>query len=153
MTPVTRNAAFRTRAEVLALVEAFETARLPRESWDHRAHLCVALWYLHHHPEQEATRRMICGIQRYNHAQGIRRTPTGGYHETLTVFWLAAVRTFLRAQPRSAGVLDLANALIDGLGQRRALPLEFYSEARLWSREARWHWVEPDLKPLSELTV
>lgn len=144
--------AFRTFAELADLVHAFEATTLPRASWDHRAHLGVALWYLYHCDEPVAARRMIQGIKRYNHAQGIVTSPLGGYHETLTVFWLAVVRAFLRTNGvPGSDVVTLVNTLVDRFGDRRNLAREFYSEELLWSPEARAEWVAPDLKPLTSL--
>jgi hypothetical protein len=145
---------FRTCVELAELVDDFESGALPRAEWDHRAHLSVALWYLYHYREHEATRRMILGIQRYNHAHGISTTPRGGYHETLTVFWLAVVRMFLRSfSPDKGDVLSLANALVGQFWDQRRLASEFFSDEVLWSPEARSHWVKPDLKPLTALAI
>ena len=77
---------FRTADEIKALVRAFEDTSLPRAEWTHRAHLTVALWYLTRHSGREATARIRTGIKRYNAAKGVLTTPTGGYHETLTLF-------------------------------------------------------------------
>ena len=89
---------FRTYGELADLVHAFEKTTLPQSKWHHPAHLAVAAWYLVHHDEQEAVRRMTCGIQRYNHAVGISPSPRGGYHETLTIFWLTVVRAYQSAR-------------------------------------------------------
>jgi len=138
---------FRTTEEVLALVRRFEDCTLPRAEWTHAAHLTVALWHLLQYDWPEATSRVRRGIRRYNAAHGIRETPEGGYHETLTLFWLCAVRSFLEGGRNEArSLVSLANDL--AAAYDKSLPLEFYTRARLFSREARTGWVEPDLKPL-----
>ncbi|HJQ34708.1 MAG TPA: hypothetical protein VJ866_21345 [Pyrinomonadaceae bacterium] len=138
---------FRTTEEILALVRGFEDCTLPREEWTHAAHLTVALWHLLQYDWPEAVRRVRLGIQRYNAAHGIRTTPTGGYHETLTLFWLRHVRTFLEGGRNEARALvHLANEL--AATADKSLPLEHYTRERLFSPEARAHWVEPDIKPL-----
>ena len=138
---------FRSTEEVLALVGRFEDRTLPRDEWTHAAHLTVALWHLLQFDWPEAVARVRRGIKRYNAAHGILTTPTGGYHETLTLFWLRAVRTFLEAERNEArALIHLANDL--AATHDRGLPFTFYTRARLFSPEARANWVEPDLKSL-----
>ena len=138
---------FRTTEEILALVRRFEDCTLPREEWTHAAHLTVALWHLLQFDWPEAVARVRRGIKRYNAAHGIVTTPTGGYHETLTLFWLRVVRAFLEAERNEARPLvRLANELT--ATHDRGLPLTHYTRERLFSPEARASWVEPDLKTL-----
>src|ERR1044071_9403468 len=132
---------FRTTEEILALVRGFEDCTLPREEWTHAAHLTVALWHLLQYDWPEAVRRVRLGIQRYNAAHGIRTTPTGGYHETLTLFWLRTVRAFLELGRNEArSLVALANDLVAAHDSK--LPLEYYTRERLFSAEARAAWVE-----------
>ena len=138
---------FRTTGELLTLVRRFEDCTLPREEWTHAAHLTVALWHLLQFDWPEAVARVRRGIKRYNAARGIPSTPTGGYHETLTLFWLRAVDAYLCAERNEARALvDLANEL--AATHDKGLPLSHYTRERLFSPEARAAWVEPDLKPL-----
>lgn len=138
---------FRTTEEILALVRRFEDCTLPRGEWTHAAHLTVALWHLLQFEWPVAVARVRAGIRRYNAAHGIRQTPTGGYHETLTLFWLRRVRAFLEAgRNEGRALVHLANEL--AATADRNLPLEYYTRERLFSTEARAGWVEPDLKPL-----
>lgn len=138
---------FRTTEEILFLVRRFGDCTLPREEWTHAAHLTVALWHLLQFDWPEASARVRRGIKRYNAAHGILTTPTGGYHETLTLFWLRTVRTFLEAERNEARALvRLANDL--AANADRGLPLRHYTRERLFSPEARAGWVEPDLTPL-----
>jgi hypothetical protein len=138
---------FRTTGELLTLVRRFEDCTLPREEWTHAAHLTVALWHLLQLDWPAAVAHVCRGIKRYNAAHGILTTPTGGYHETLTLFWLRTVRAFLEAERNEARPLvHLANELI--ATHDKSLPLSHYTRDRLFSPEARAHWVEPDLKPL-----
>jgi hypothetical protein len=134
---------FRTTDEILSLVRGFEDCTLPRAEWTHAAHLTVALWHLLQYDWPEAVERVRRGIKRYNAAHGIVTTPTGGYHETLTVFWLRHVRSFLEAGRNEArSLVALANELVATAD--KSLPLEHYTRERLFSTEARAAWVEPD---------
>ena len=140
---------FRTTEEILSLVRRFEDCTLPREEWTHAAHLTVALWHLLQLDWPEAVARVRRGIKRYNAARGILTTPTGGYHETLTLFWLRTVRAFLEAERNEARALvHLANELIASAD--KSLPLAHYTREHLFSPEARADWVEPDLKSLGD---
>ena len=138
---------YRSAAEILALVREFEARTLPRARWTHAAHLTVALWYVLTLEWHEAVRRVRRGIQLYNEANGVRQTPEGGYHETLTVFWLRYVRSFLEEELNEGrSLVALANDLAARADSR--LPLRHYTRERLFSPEARAGWVEPDLRPL-----
>ncbi len=138
---------FRTSEEMFSLLRRFADCTLPREEWTHAAHLTVALWHLLQYDWPEAVARVRAGIKRYNAAHGILTTPTGGYHETLTLFWMRTVRAFLEAERNEARALvHLANEL--AATHDKSLPLSFYTRERLFSTEARASWVEPDLRPL-----
>jgi hypothetical protein len=140
--------AFESLVEVSALVEAFENHTLPRERWDHAAHLVVALWYLVNFPTEVATQEIRQGIRAYNVAVGITNTATSGYHETRTLFWLRILEYFLADTTELLSINALANALLAGPLADPNLPLLYYSQAHLLSAEARMRWVEPDLKTL-----
>jgi len=142
-----KTEAFSAFDEVEHLIRGFESGSLPRPQWTHRAHLTVACWYLVCYPEPEATRRIREGIQRYNQAVGIVTTRESGYHETMTIFWIRMVKSFLREATLECSLVYLINDLTGRYASAR-LPFEYYSRDRLMSWEARLNWVEPDLKPL-----
>ncbi len=143
----TETKTFRSTEEILSLVRAFDDCTLAREGWTHAAHLTVALWHLLQYDWPEAVARVRSGIKRYNAAHGVRQTSTGGYHETLTLFWMRRVRAFLEEGRNEArSLVALANDL--AASAAATLPLEHYTRDRLFSPEARAAWVEPDLKPL-----
>jgi hypothetical protein len=137
----------RAPGEVERLVRAFEACTLPRAEWTHAAHLTVALWYLVHYPGEEAVARIRNGIKRYNASQGIATTKSGGYHETMTLFWVWAVARYLLLEGSGQTVERLAEGLKDHYGDKN-FPLRYYSRERLMSWEARLSWIEPDLKAL-----
>jgi hypothetical protein len=138
---------FGTIDEIEALVRAFEACTLPRTQWTHEAHLTVALWYLMNRPAEEATKAIRSGIKRYNEANGVRMTPTGGYHETMTLFWTCAVSFYLGLAREGRSMPALASGLAPLFGNKK-LPFEYYTRERLMSWRARTSWVNPDLKPL-----
>jgi hypothetical protein len=135
-------------AEIESVVHGFQWCTLPRERWTHAAHLTIALWYHLRLQWPDAEKLIRQSIQRFNEAHGIVTTPTGGYHETMTLFWIRMVRDYLdEVHSEKLPVLRLFNKLIERYG-RKELPLEYYSRELLMSLEARANWVEPDLKAL-----
>jgi hypothetical protein len=136
-------------AQIETVVHGFQWCTLPRERWTHAAHLTVALWYHVRLPWPHAEQLIRLGIKRFNQSHGIPTTPTGGYHETITLFWIHMVRKYLdevRTQKLSA--LCLFNTLIERYG-RPDLPFEYYSREHLMSPAARAAWVDPDQKALN----
>jgi hypothetical protein len=131
--------------EIESLVEAFQTHTLPRSHWTHQAHLIVALWYLIRYPLPEATEYIRQGIWEYNAAIGIQMTPTEGYHETLTRFWIHIVHRFVSNYSVNCLSPETVELLIRDWGDPN-LPLQYYSRDCLMSWEARNTWIEPDLK-------
>ena len=138
---------YKAAAEVERVVAGFTDSTLPHTEWTHRAHLTVALWYATHHEAAEALDLVRAGILRLNAAHGVPTTPTRGYHETITRFYMRVVRHFAEQQGGAGDWAERANHLLTRYGHRD-LPLRHYSEARLKSAEARAGWVEPDLLPL-----
>lgn len=147
-TLTTTTPTYRTAFEIVRLVGEFEAGELPREKWTHAAHLTVALWYHLNTPAAEVTNRVRAGIKRYNAAHGIVTTPTGGYHETMTLFWIAIVAKHLReSSGREHSFVGLANSLIERYGDKN-LPFIYYTRERLFSTAARAKWHAPDLKAI-----
>ena len=144
--PVAAAAAHRDD-EAKRLVREFEACTLAGERWTHEAHLTVALWYLVRHADAEATRLIRDGIQRYNLSRGIEMTKDGGYHETITRFYIRAIRRYLRDACAAQTFAELLEGLLAACGDRN-FPFEYYSRERLLSWEARTGWLEPDLKLL-----
>ena len=143
---------YRSPSEIDSLIHAFQECSLPLSQWTHEAHLTVALWYLFYDSEQEAINAVRNGIKRYNSVQGIETTKDGGYHETLTLFWVRTIRRYLADENRNRSIVHLANGLIAKYADR-TLPFTYYTRDRLMSSEARINWVEPDLRSLELETV
>jgi len=138
---------YHSEAEILQLISAFESCSLPREEWTHQAHLTVGYWYLSRLPREEATALIRESIQKYNHACGVVTTKEGGYHETITLFYVWVINKHLTDEGVTQTSVESVNRLLEQYGER-SKPLEYYSRERLMSWQARQRWVEPDLKPL-----
>jgi hypothetical protein len=129
-----------------AFLNAFEASRISRADWTHRAHVKVAYLYLRQFPLELAIEKVRVGIKALNAANGVLDTPTGGYHETMTLGWVHIVHAMLSEYGPAAS----ADEFIDSqpqLTQKKILRL-FYSKERFMSAEAKLNFVEPDLAPL-----
>ncbi len=90
-----------TDSDIESFIRAFEDGSLPKSEWTHSNHLVMALWYLTRHDRDEAIRLIRTGIQRYNE----RKRNFTGYHETITLAWVAVIERFLGAhRPGCGGV-------------------------------------------------
>jgi len=130
--------------EVEEVVRRFEGCELSPDEFKHRPHLTVALNYLRRLPFEQALacmRRSILGFIAH-HA-----IPPEVYHETLTVFWVRRVRSFIERNASDRPFFELANELARECGDHRVV-YEYFSKGLLDSEGARADWVEPDLKPL-----
>jgi hypothetical protein len=136
---------YKTDDEIRLLIERFENCSVSEKEWTHAAHLTAALWYCLREPNFEAaTAKMRDGIFKLNAAHGVPNTPSRGYHETLTVFWMRTVYDFLVNIKDKGSLAALANAVTEACGDSK-LPLRFYSRELLFSPAARAKYVEPDL--------
>ena len=137
---------YKSETQMEAVVRGFENCTLPISEFNHAAHLTVALCYLHQDQltEPEATTRMRAAIYRFLDHYGQDRQI---YNETITLFWVKLVRSFLDQTDRARPVGEIANEMIESLGSSQLI-YNYYSKERLSSDESRKAWVEPDVKPL-----
>jgi hypothetical protein len=126
-----------------ALIAGFEACTLDKAKWTHAAHVTTALAYLREHGRDEATRRMRANIRKYNAAVG---GPANGYHETITLAWIAVITRFVNEndRDREKPFAALLAALLERCGGKDYL-LTHYSRELLFSNLARAEWVPPDL--------
>ena len=115
------------------------------------AHLIVGLHTAIQHDLETSMSLLRDGISRYNLAVGTANTDTGGYHETITLFFAHAMQafkaTFADATPFDVMVGRLESSVLVDPG----FMLSFFSKDQLFTVEARRRQIEPDLRPLSEL--
>jgi hypothetical protein len=121
---------------------AFERGALPASDFRHRAHLRMAWLYTRRLSAAEAVERAALGIRRLAAAHGQHSL----YHDTLTRAWVHLVASASAQEPSEPfdTMLQRRPELLDKL-----LLLRYFSAGLLWSDEARDHWVEPDLAPLT----
>ena len=119
--------------DTVRIGRAFAARTLPKSEWTHTAHLHAALWAIHNHGDGAFT-VMPDLIRGYNEATGTANTATAGYHHTITLASLAAVRS-------------CRDVFASPWAERNWL-LNYWSRERLFSTKARAEWVGPDLAPL-----
>ena len=139
-------------AAIAHVGEGLLARTLPREQWTHEAHLAACFWLVRERMDIMPERDLPAIIRRYNESVGGVNDDTQGYHDTLTLFYIATVRAH---DVKHAGLplCDAVNILLSGPRGRRNWPLRFYSRELLFSVAARRKFVAPDLLPLSELAV
>jgi hypothetical protein len=133
---------------VRALVAKIEAGTLPQAEWTHEAHVTFATWAVLAFGRDAALGRIRSAILRLNAAHGVANTPSAGYHESITRFYVARVGTLLEESGAEAALSSAISECVATLDDR-ALPIAHWSRDRLFSPEARGWWVEPDLLPLS----
>jgi hypothetical protein len=101
-----------TDAYIESFVQAFEFGSLSRSEWTHSRHLIMALWYLRSHRRDEATTLIRDGIRRHNECQ----ENFTGYHETITLAWVAVIERFLGVRGSAWFVVCQQSGKITGCG-------------------------------------
>jgi len=139
---------FTTDAEIERIGEGLLARTLPRSDWTHEAHLAATTYLLTRRPDVNIDDELPGIIRRYNESVGGVNSDSEGYHETITRVFLHGVRLFLAEADPSESLHELVNELLLSPMGRRDWPLRFYSGERLFSVEARRHFVPPDLAAL-----
>ena len=139
---------FASDAEIERIGEGLLARSLPREDWTHEAHLAATTYLLTRRPDVDLDTQLPGIIRRYNESVGGVNSDSEGYHETITRAFLRGVRLFLSEADTSEPLHELANELLLSPMGRRDWPLRFYSRERLFSVEARRHFVPPDIAAL-----
>ena len=139
---------FKSDADIAHIGEGLLACTLPRESWTHEAHLGATTYLLTRRPDVAIDRELPGIIRRYNESVGGVNDDTQGYHETITRCFLHGARLFLAEADPAEPLHELVNELLLSPMGRRDWPLRFYSAERLFSVEARRHFVPPDIAAL-----
>lgn len=139
---------FNSDAEIERIVEGLLERTLPLGEWTHEAHIAATTYLLVKRPDVDLDKDLPDIIRRYNESVGGMNSNSEGYHETITRLFLHGIRLFLTEQDLSGPLHEIVNALLFSPMGRRDWPLRFYSHQRLFSVEARRHFVEPDLRTL-----
>jgi hypothetical protein len=134
--------------EIDAFLAAFEAGTLPKEEFTHAGHLLAGACYVHMLGEAEAIAHMRQSVRSFNEAVGGKNTDTGGYHETITIFWIMVLVALRLSQPELSRA-DFAVHVVQEYRNRRDLFRSFYHFDVLASVEARRNWIAPSLKTIT----
>lgn len=132
-------------AAVRHVGEGLLARSLPKAEWTHEAHLAACLWLLTERPDINVERDLPAIISGYNEAVGGVNDVTQGYHHTITLTYVAAIRAFLAAIRDDLPLVEKVNALLAAPEGRRDWALTLYSRDRLFSVQARLGYLPPDL--------
>lgn len=146
------NQLYQSDQEIETLVQSFLQRTLDKSLWTHAAHLSTAIWHLKQYDVHEATCRMKSAIISYNLSVGGQNTGTGGYHETMTLFWMDILHIFV-VENAGLSLKDACNKLLGSNLGSKELPLKFYSREKIFSSLARARAVSPDLLELTAAIV
>ena len=113
---------------------------LDRALWTHEAHLDFAAGIVRLYGAEASMTVSRVAIRNYNEVSNCANSDSGGYHETLTAYFCAAV-AFL------VDLLAPGQRLSDHSLLSREAPLAFWDRESLFSVAARRGWVPP-LRPL-----
>lgn len=138
---------FTSNSEILEIYHGLIACCLPKSSWTHAAHFAAAAAMVSD-PLRDAKVDMPGIIRAYNVATGVINDDHGGYHHTITLASLRAVKACIDAAPKDVPLYNIVNAMLaDKWGQSDWI-LEHWSRDRLFSVAARRAWLPPDISPL-----
>lgn len=135
------------RAAITRIGEGLIAATLPKPEWTHAAHVAAAAHIIADRRDLDPEAAMPGLIRRYNLACGGVNNAAMGYHHTITLASLAAVRAGLALAPPGNLSAQLAWLMAGMLGDKH-WPERFWHHDTLFSAPARLGWVAPDLVPL-----
>jgi hypothetical protein len=136
---------------VAAIAKGLTDCSFPATDFHHREHILASAYLLKSEPQRDWTQDFPELIKRYNLANGGANTDEAGYHDTITQFFLEALKLFLAQAPLDDE--QAFNALLDSPLADKGFPLRFYRRDSLFSKEARRAYLAPDLKPLTPADV
>jgi hypothetical protein len=139
---------FHSDADVAHIGEGMVARTLPRAEWTHEAHLAATTYLLLKRSDIDLDAELPDLIRRYNESVGGVNSDSEGYHETITRVFMHGARLFLGQADASKPLHELVNGLLVSPMGKRDWPMCFYSPARLFSVEARKHFIEPDIEAL-----
>ena len=145
----TKIPTYRELGEIARLADGLLDGTLPAAEWTHAAHLAATLYLIRELGALHLEAELPGIIRRYNESQGGKNTDTEGYHETITQFYIKALKAFNSQLPPNVSTVAACNLVVRSpLGDKRC-PLRFYTAELLFSVESRRNETAPDLAPLS----
>ena len=139
---------FITDAAIARIGTSLLNGSLPKSEWSHAAHFAATVFLARHHPAQLEPAAIGMIIRAYNDATATPNTDMAGYHATITLASVRAVRAVMaQFAPEAPLHLILADLLASPCGRSDWL-LAHWRRETLFSVAARRGWVDPDRAPL-----
>ncbi|HEY2685682.1 MAG TPA: hypothetical protein VGI93_19385 [Steroidobacteraceae bacterium] len=136
-----------TLERVEAIARGLCDCTFPASEFHHREHILAGAYLMKSEPQRDWSQEFPELIKRFNLANGGANTDEAGYHDTITQFFLDALKLFLAQAPHDHE--EAFNALLESPLADKGFPLRFYRADFLFSKEARRKYLAPDLKPLT----
>ena len=100
---------YQTETEIQNAVRAFEACETDKETFKHRDHLIVAIWYVETVGREAALERMRSSLMRFLDHHGVDRKK---YSEPVTVFWIDKVAEKLKELGSEVSLVEKCNAIL-----------------------------------------
>lgn len=123
--------------------ENFCGGTISRSDWTHQAHIAAAVYLIALRPDIEPELEMPKLIRELNIAHGTANTPSSGYHHTITIAFLSALRAFM-LERQGLPPHEIVNRAMESPFRTLDWLLDYWSKNLLFSSQARRQWVEPD---------
>lgn len=133
-----------TDAHVHAVGQGLLDHSWPLARWRHPEHCIATVYLLLCRPDIDLDAELPEIIRSYNVSQGGENTDSRGYHHTITVFYLNAIRTFLAGLDPALPISEKCARLLASPAGSKDHVLAFYSRERLFTPEARLGLIQPD---------
>jgi hypothetical protein len=135
---------FATESALQQLVDQWSECSLPAEQWTHAAYVAVASWLAWNNTLADTYTLMKHGLRRFHEANGTPDTDERGDHETLTRFWTTML--FFRIHRGHFNTcVQAVHAMVELYGEDNRAERAYYSFDVLKSKEAKRHWIAPDV--------
>lgn len=123
--------------------ESFCAGTIERSEWTHQAHIAAAVYLIALRPDIQPELEMPRMIRTLNEKHGVANTTVGGYHHTITIAYLSAIRAFM-LEHRGSPPHVIVNKAMDTPFRTLDWLLDYWSKELLFSPRARSEWVKPD---------
>lgn len=113
---------------------------LPKEDWTHEGHVLACIALVRSRGPTDALVAFRAAIPPYNESTGVANTSTGGYHDTITAYYVWAVERLVASGVSTHEIL--AHPSIERTGA-----LAWWDRETLMGQRARRAWRSPTRTP------
>ena len=127
--PTKKIRSYRTSAEILEIIGAFEHCTLPLSEWNNETYLTVAFWYLYLNSLPEARRLINESIARFNFENNLNANQFSLSGKTETSLLLTAISECIKIYKGERSFVALANLVLKRFADQNR-PLRYYRRAQ-----------------------